>query len=304
VRDVEEMLRRVIGEDVDLITVLEPNLWRVQVDPNQVQQVILNLAVNARDAMPEGGTLTIETSNVNVEEAYAHDHPGTAPGPHVMLTITDTGTGMDEETKEHMFEPFFTTKELGKGTGLGLSTVYGITRQSGGNIWAESEPGRGACFTIVLPAVEGTEVEAELALSQGDSAQGKETILVVEDQETVLRLVREILEQQGYRVLHALRPSDAISICNEYDGPIDLMISDVIMPQMNGRQLADYVAPTRPNMRVLFMSGYTDNAMVEDGLLGPGAAFIQKPFQMWSLTGKVREVLGKKRAARKTNPPI
>ncbi|HUK90174.1 MAG TPA: PAS domain S-box protein, partial [Blastocatellia bacterium] len=293
VRDIEEMLRRVIGEDIDLITILDSELWRVRVDPNQVQQVIVNLAVNARDAMPEGGTLTIETANIEVDEQYAQDHPGAGPGPHVLLAITDTGVGMNKETKEHIFEPFFTTKEMGKGTGLGLSTVYGIIRQSGGNVWVSSEPGKGSSFTIILPAIQSPEHEAERTVLSGSVTQGQETVLVVEDQETVLKLVRDILEHQGYRVLHALRPSDAITICNEYDGPIHLMITDVIMPQMNGRQLADYVAPTRPDMRVLFMSGYTDNAMVKEGILGPGAAFIQKPFQMSSLLYSVRDVLGK-----------
>lgn len=292
VRDIEEMLRRVMGEDVDLITVLEPNLPRVKVDPNQIQQVILNLVVNARDAMPQGGTLTIETSSRGLDRLNGDDRRSTNGGPQVVLAISDTGVGMDAETRERIFEPFFTTKELGKGTGLGLSTVYGIIKQSNGNISVQSEPSKGATFTIYLPAVREALGEGEnILVRSGTTHKGHETILVVEDQETVLRLVQEILEQQGYSVLHASRPSEAIAICEAYEGHIDLMITDLIMPQMTGRQLAERAALLRPGMRVLYMSGYSDNMMVSQGALGPGAAFIQKPFQMWTLMYKIREVL-------------
>jgi two-component system cell cycle sensor histidine kinase/response regulator CckA len=296
VRDIEEMLRRVMGDDVDLITMLRPNLRSVRVDPNQIQQVILNLVVNARDAMPEGGTITIETANLDVDEAYASEYPGTNTGPHVMLAISDTGVGMDKETTERIFEPFFTTKELGKGTGLGLSTVYGIVKQSGGNILVFSEPGNGTAFKIYLPVVGQLADQGVRAQAKALVSQGQETVLVVEDQETVLRLVRDILEQQGYSVLHASRPLDAITICERYEGPINLMITDLVMPQMSGRQLAEQVSPMRPEMRVLYMSGYTDNVMISQGVLGPSAAFIQKPFQMWTLMYKIREVLGSPKA--------
>jgi two-component system, cell cycle sensor histidine kinase and response regulator CckA len=288
VRDIEELLRRVMGDDVELITVLDSNLGRVRVDPNQIQQVILNLVVNARDAMPHGGTVTIETAGIDVDETYAVG----PPGPHVTLAISDTGNGMDEETREHIFEPFFTTKELGKGTGLGLSTVYGIIKQSNGNISVHSEPANGTTFKIYLPVVQQKAGKGEGTQTSGPASEGQETILVVEDQEKVLKLVREILEQKGYFVLHASRPSEAIAICGQYDGEINLMITDLVMPQMSGRQLAERVTAIRPAMRVLYMSGYSDNMMVSQGILGSGAAFIQKPFQISALMQKIAEVLG------------
>jgi two-component system cell cycle sensor histidine kinase/response regulator CckA len=288
VRDIEELLRRVMGDDVELITVLGSNLGRVRVDPNQIQQVILNLVVNARDAMPYGGTVTIETAGIDVDETYAVG----PPGPQVMLAISDTGKGMDEETREHIFEPFFTTKEMGKGTGLGLSTVYGIIKQSNGNISVHSEPASGTTFKIYLPVVHQKAGKGERAQTSSGASEGQETILVVEDQEKVLKLVREILEQRGYFVLHASRPLDAVAICRQHEGDINLLITDLVMPQMSGRQLAERVTAIRPAMRVLYMSGYSDNMMVSQGILGSGAAFIQKPFQISALMQKIDEVLG------------
>jgi PAS domain S-box-containing protein len=291
VSELEKMLRRLIGEDMALRTVLEPELGSIKADPGQIEQIIMNLAVNARDAMPEGGKLTIETSNVYLDEDYAKAHVAVIPGPYVMLAVSDSGTGMDQQTQARMFEPFFTTKEKGKGTGLGLSTVYGIVKQSGGNVWVYSEVGRGTTFKIYLPRVDEGVQESERSQEIIDDRQGSETILLAEDEEAVRTLARHVLEMHGYQVLEAANGGAALLICERHKESIQLLITDVIMPEMSGRELAERLAQLRPDMKVLFMSGYTDNAIVHQGVLDEGANFIQKPFPTEALAQKVREVL-------------
>ena len=291
VSELEKLLRRLIGEDIGFRTVLESALGSVKADPGQIEQIIMNLAVNARDAMPRGGKLTIETKNVDLDEYYAKKHIAIIPGPYVMLAVSDTGTGMDQQTQARIFDPFFTTKETGKGTGLGLSTVYGIVKQSGGNIWVYSEVGRGTSFKVYLPRVdEGAEEYKRSAETQVDF-RGPETVLVAEDEEMVRKLACKVLEMSGYRVLEAANGGAALLICERHNEPIHLLITDVIMPEMSGRELADRLAQLRPTMKVLYMSGYTDNAIVHHGVLNEGANFIQKPFATHALARKVREVL-------------
>lgn len=287
----EKMLRRLIGEDVELAATLADDLGPVRADPGQIDQIVMNLAVNARDAMPEGGKLTIETANVELDEDYAKGHVGVAPGPHVMLAVSDTGCGMDAETRSQIFEPFFTTKETGKGTGLGLSTVYGIVKQSGGSIWVYSEPGEGTTFKIYVPRVE--EAVEAVGRQEPTEAQvgGSETILVVEDEEVLRRLVCRILRLAGYTVLEAANGGEALMLCEQHDGAIHLLVTDVVMPKIGGRKLAERVAPLRPKMKLAYMSGYTDDAVVRNGQLPPGVPFIQKPFTASNLTRTVREVL-------------
>jgi CheY-like chemotaxis protein len=289
----DRMLKRLIGEDIDLVTVLDAQLGCVKVDPGQIEQVVLNLAINARDAMPGGGRLTIETCNVELDDAYARRHTDVLPGPYVLIAVSDTGCGMDEDTKSRIFEPFFTTKDVGKGTGLGLSTIYGIVRQSGGHIWVYSEVGRGTTFKIYFPRVEGPPEEFETLGQRAALARGTETVLLVEDEAEVRKLVREILEMNGYKVLEVDRGSKAIEIGERCEEPIHLMITDVVMPGMSGRELAQRLAPVRPQMRVLYMSGYTENAIVHHGVLDEETAFIQKPFTPAALALKVRQVLDK-----------
>ena len=289
--NMDKMLRRLIGEDIDLETVLAPELGRVEADPGQIEQVIMNLAVNARDAMPTGGKLTIETANVDLDESYADKHVAVKPGPYVMMAISDTGTGMDEETKSYIFDPFFTTKEKGRGTGLGLSTVYGIVKQSGGNIWVYSEPEKGTTFKIYLPRVEKVAETAEKVKATAESLTGSETIMVVEDDEMVRDMARSILQRYGYSILDAQDGEEAIRVSEQYEGPIHLMLTDVVMPGMSGRVLAEQLAVQRPKMKVLYMSGYTDNAIVRHGVLDKEVIFIQKPFTVEALAQKVREVL-------------
>ena len=285
------MLRRLIGEDIDLHLEMGPDLGRVNSDPGQVEQVIMNLAVNARDAMPKGGSLTIETCNVDLGEDYVRTHIAVRPGPYVMLAVSDTGTGMDTETLAHLFEPFFTTKGQGKGTGLGLSIVFGIVKQSGGNIGVYSEPGKGTSVKIYLPRVDqGAASEPEHLAGAPD--RGSETILLVEDEDMVRKLVRETLEREGYKLLDAAGPMEAQKLVQNYHGPIHLMITDVVMPKLSGRELADRVLRQRPDIKVLYMSGYTDNAVVNSGVLDNEMAFLQKPFTPGVLTRKVRQVLG------------
>ena len=279
-----EMLQRLIGEDITLTFNPAPALGRVTVDPGQLEQVVINLVVNARDAMPNGGRIAVETANVELSADSARWHVGVNPGSYVMLAVSDTGSGMDTETRAHIFEPFFTTKAFGKGTGLGLATVYGIVRQSGGNIRVESAPGAGSTFTIYLPRVEGgleQAVETVTALP----ARGSETILVVEDQNEVRALVQRILEEFGYVVLSAGEIADALRIVERHEGPIHLLLTDMVMPEMNGAHLAERLVALRQEMAVLFMSGYTDYAIVNHG------RFIQKPFTPDALARKVRAVL-------------
>ena len=288
-----KMLTRLIGEDIDLVMIPSPDLGPVKADPGQIEQVILNLAVNARDAMPQGGRLTIETTNVTLDESYARLHTPVQPGDYTMLAITDTGVGMDTETQSRIFEPFFTTKGT-KGTGLGLSTVYGIVKQSGGYIWVYSEPGKGTSFKIYLPqatAEEVAAVEQPAAAPAASVETPRETILVVEDEVNLRRLTRQFLENQGYTVLEAANGAAAVQICVAHQGTIHLLLTDVIMPGMNGRELAQRVSEIRPNMKVLYMSGYTENAIGHNGTLEAGITLLQKPFTLHALKAKVREVL-------------
>jgi len=291
VTEMEKMLRRLIGENIDLRATLVPNLGSVKADPGQIEQIILNLAVNARDSMPQGGKLTIETGNAYLDEEYVRQHVGAQPGPHVMLAVSDTGNGMDSKTQARIFEPFFTTKELGKGTGLGLSTVYGIVKQSGGNIWVYSEVGRGTTFKIYLPLVDEGAQQYKRGSYLDEVFQGKETILLIEDEETLRKLARQTLTLYGYKVLEASNGEAAVSLCEEHTEPIDLVLTDVIMPGLSGREVAHQLLELRPEVRVLFMSGYTDDAIVHQGVLDEAANFIQKPFAPDALARKVREVL-------------
>jgi len=290
VANVDRMLRRVIGEDIELETRLEPLLAPVKVDPSHIDQVILNLAVNSRDAMPDGGKLTIETSNVEVSDDYASGHIGVAVGPHVLLSVSDTGLGMDAATQERVFEPFFTTKEKGKGTGLGLSIVYGIVKQSGGEVLVYSEPGHGTVFKIYLPAASQEDAVPAVAWKE-EEGPANATILLVEDDEQVRDLTRAMLERRGYRILEAASPEDALLIASVPAEPIDLLLTDIVMPLKYGTDLAREVTALLPTIRVLYMSGYTDNAVVRQGLLAPDTVFIQKPFTARDLEEKVRQAL-------------
>jgi len=294
VASTEKLLRRLIGEDIQLVAKLGSGLGSVKADPGQIEQVIMNLAVNARDAMPAGGQLTIETANVEMDEAYVRGHPLAQPGRYVMLAVSDTGTGMDEQTKAHIFEPFFTTKELGKGTGLGLATVYGIVKQSGGFIWLYSEPGHGTSFKIYMPRVDESAERATPAAA-APLPRGTETILVVEDAPAVRAVTRQVLERQGYTVLEAPNGGAALVLATKHHGPIHLLLTDVVMPGVNGRQLAEQLARPRPDMMVLFTSGYTDDSVVRHGVLESGIAYLQKPFTPDGVARKVREVLDSSR---------
>ncbi len=288
-----KMLTRVIGEDIDLVMVPASSLGPVRADAGQIEQVIMNLAVNARDAMPSGGKLTIETSNAVLDEDQARLHPPLAPGSYAMLTISDTGAGMDSETQLRIFEPFFTTKGT-KGTGLGLSTVYGIVKQSGGYIWVHSEPGKGTSFKIYLPRVAEavqTPIQASILPEAFAGAPGTETILLVEDEANLRYLARQFLEKQGYRVLDAADGALALQVAMAHPGVIHLLLTDVIMPGMNGRELAQRVLQLRPGVKVLYMSGYTENVIGRNGTLDAGVRLLQKPFTLHDLKNKVREVL-------------
>jgi CheY-like chemotaxis protein/two-component sensor histidine kinase len=291
-KDLDKMLRRIIGEDIELTTLLAENLGRVKIDPGQFEQIILNLAVNARDAMPSGGKLTIETANVVLDGEYARTHVSVTPGPYVRLSVSDTGGGIPLEVKEKVFEPFFTTKEKGKGTGLGLSTVYGIVKQSGGNIWVYSEPAHGTTFKIYLPRVE-EDLDTLHGRDETDFLpRGSETVLLVEDEPSVRDLALRLLNQQGYKVLEAANGEEALRVVQEHIGEkIHLLLTDVVMPQMGGKELANQLKLLRPDIKVLYTSGYTDDAIVHHGVLEPGIHFLQKPFSLKTLSHKVREVL-------------
>ena len=288
--NLDSLLRRLIGEDIEVLTVPDKGLGSVRADPGQIEQVIMNLALNARDAMPRGGKLTLEPSNAQLDESYSRRHQPAGPGRYVMLAVSDTGHGMSVETQARIFEPFYTTKEVGKGTGLGLSMVYGIVKQSGGYIWVYSEPDRGTTFKIYLPRVDQpAEVTAE---NRSKSVQrGSETILLVEDDAQLRQLSSSVLAHCGYNMLVAGSPEEGVAICKENHRDIRLLITDVVMPRMNGRQLAEQVAQISPNIRVLYISGYTSNAIVHYGVLDPGLWFLPKPFSLSSLVAKVREVL-------------
>jgi nitrogen-specific signal transduction histidine kinase/ActR/RegA family two-component response regulator len=292
VAEMDKMLQRVISEDIDLKTILTPDLWPVKVDPTQIEQVIINLAVNARDAMPGGGQLTIETANVIIDDNYVAGHLGTQPGRYVVLALSDTGCGMSYEVKARIFEPFFTTKEVGRGTGLGLATVFGIVKQSGGDIWAYSEENIGTTFKIYLPCVEEKiSMSADHPEIRPEMSVGRETILLVEDDGGIRELLRQMLPKLGYTLLEAGNGQEALQLVAHYPDPIHLLLTDVVMPGMSGKTLAEELFRTRRDLKTLFMSGYTDEAIAQHGVLDPGAIFIQKPFSPIALAAKIRSVL-------------
>jgi len=290
--NIEKMLRRVIGEQIELEIIPVPELWPVEVDPTQMEQVIINLAVNARDAMPNGGKLTIETTNVVLDDAYVSTHLEAQPGEHVMLVVSDTGCGMSKEVQAHIFEPFFTTKEVNEGTGLGLSTVFGIVKQSRGNIWVYSEEGLGATFKIYLPRAAHVAVSPGQPAPFRDLPRGTETILLVEDEVLVRDLASRVLQEQGYTVLPAANGRDALRLAQDHPGgQIHLLLTDVVMPGMGGKDLADQVKTIHSDIKTLFTSGYTSSSVVNYGVLLTNVKFLEKPFSSVSLTHKVREVL-------------
>ena len=291
INNTNKMLGRLIGADIEVEMLLTPGLWNVTADPGQIDQVLINLAVNARDAMPQGGKLTIQTTNVEMDPGIARDYVSVQAGRHVLLTVSDTGCGMDEATQQRIFDPFFTTKEVGKGTGLGLSTVYGIIKQSGGYISLESAVGKGTTFRIYLPSVDEELEAAEQSVVQHELLKGEETVLLVEDEDMVRQLMYDILNGEGYKVLAAPNGKEALLIAEQHQGEIDLIITDVVMPGMSGPQLVEHLTENYVDAKVLFMSGYTDNAIVYHGVLEEGMNFLQKPFTPDDALHKVREVL-------------
>jgi C4-dicarboxylate-specific signal transduction histidine kinase len=289
--DLEPMLRRLIGEDLDLEVITDPKPAAVKADPGQMGQIIMNLVVNARDAMPQGGRLTLKTAAVDFMVGCNTRFGLVPPGAYLMLVAQDTGVGMDEATQAYVFEPFFTTKETGKGTGLGLSTVYGIVKQSGGYLDLESSPGAGSTFTIYLPRLEATVVPPKAKIPITASFQGEETVLLVEDEDMLRGLLAKYLRLYGYTVLEARHGGEALLTCERHPGPIHLMVTDVVMPQMSGRELADRLTPLRPEMKILYMSGYTEDALVQHGVADLAVAFLQKPFRPIELARRVHAVL-------------
>jgi two-component system, cell cycle sensor histidine kinase and response regulator CckA len=291
ITDLVKLLRRLLGEDVTIATALTPDCGPVKADPGQLEQVIVNLSVNARDAMPNGGRLMLETKNIDLDGDYPTERVTIPAGRYVMFAVTDTGTGMDAKTKARIFEPFFTTKPVGKGTGLGLATVYGVVQQSGGYIWLYTEPGHGSSFKIYLPRVDAVETEPAAEASLAGAFDGSETVLVAEDEEAVRQIIEKALDAHGYRVLSARDGAEALERASVYAGQIDLLVTDVVMPDMNGRELSRRLVQTRPNLRTLYLSGYTDDAILHRGVLQQGVAFLQKPFSLRMLARKVREVI-------------
>ena len=290
VNRITSMLSRLIGDDVELVSALGLGLGTIKADPGQVEQVLMNLVVNARDAMPQGGKVTIKTANVEINEPYARQHPSTKAGPYAMLSVTDTGVGMDKETQSHIYEPFFSTKEAGKGTGLGLSTVFGIVKQSAGTIRVHSLPGQGTTFKIYFPRCE--EAAAVLAVKAETPLRGgTETILLVEDAAALRGLTRRLLQDCGYTVLDSGDPAEALRMAAQQPGPLPLMITDVVMPGLSGPVLAAKLAAARPETKVLYTSGYADDAVAQHAVLGPNCAFLEKPFTRDALVRKVRELL-------------
>jgi CheY-like chemotaxis protein len=292
VTDLQKMLRRLIDETIEMDIKLDPKLGRVKADVGQLTQVIMNLIVNARDAMPDGGRINIETANSELGGEYLEERLEVTPGPYVLLTVTDTGIGLDAETQSHIFEPFFTTKAEGKGTGLGLSTVYGIIRQNNGYIWVYSEVGQGTVFKIYLPRISDDEIdEITPRPVEVTSLEGTETIMLVEDEVNVRLVARKFLRKQGYTVLEAGHPKEALELCEQNYHTIDLLITDVIMPDMSGRELAEQLTRRYNKLKVLYISGYANEALNQYGVIGSGIAFLEKPFSSESLAHKVRETL-------------
>ena len=291
IRNIQKMLKRIIGEDIDCKTVLTPKLWSIEADPGQIDQVIVNLAANARDAMPNGGIFTFETKNVELDKEYSKKHAGTKPGPHVMLSISDNGIGMSADVKANIFEPFFTTNREGKGTGLGLSTVFGIIKQSGGHIWAYSEIERGTSFKIYFPKVDSEAEEIPSDIKIKEIPRGSERILLVEDEDSLRTFTSEVLKRSGYKVLEAKNGGEAYLIYKKQENPIELVITDVIMPQMGGVELAENLHKINSDLKILYISGYSENAIVHFGVLDPDKKYLPKPFKAKDLLLMVREVL-------------